>query len=116
MASSDGMVGSVNATDRWHPLAAIKRDSIVNVGSLDPASIRETVDVGTPALAASALRESPARSRACRTSSLALTLVAYMQHLEATTPSVPDAGLVRDVGVGVPVRGESGRDGVELVV
>jgi len=52
---------------------------MVTVGSLDPASIRETVDVGTPALAASALRDSPASSRARLTSSPALMLLAYMQ-------------------------------------
>lgn len=75
---------SVVIDSSW-PDAAINRESIVSVGSVDPASMRDTVEVGTPALAASALRDSPASCRARLTSSPASMLVAYMQHREAAT-------------------------------
>lgn len=53
---------------------------MVSVGSLCPSSMRETVEVGTPALAASARRESPALDRASRrTAALSDIGVAYTQ-------------------------------------
>ena len=62
------------------------RRSIVSVGSIVPASIRETVDVGTPTLRANAPRDKPAPIRASRTNSDAAVMpVAYMQHFEVTS-------------------------------
>ena len=49
---------------RFLPAALMTRVSIVRVGSEEPSSIREMVEVGTPTLVARARRDRPACSRA----------------------------------------------------
>jgi hypothetical protein len=53
------VVAGRDVDDELAPAAARGRSSMVTVGSLSAASIRETVEVGTPALAARARRDSP---------------------------------------------------------
>ena len=70
----------VDRRTRRRPLAVRSRSSIVIVASAWPDSTRDTVEVGTPARRANAVRESPARFRASTRSSAAFIGVAYMQH------------------------------------
>lgn len=74
--------------DKRVPEAVRSRSSMEIVGSLVPSSMRETVEVGTPALNASERRDNPACVRASRTRPAAVDIgVAYMQLLVRTSSS-----------------------------
>ena len=80
LASADFDIGCIA---KWtsHPKAPKSRCVIVNVGSIRPSSTRLTVEVGTPDLRASSLREMPLCWRVSLSDSEIDTWVAYMQPL-----------------------------------
>ena len=80
LASADFDIGCI-AKLTSHPIAPKSRLVIVNVGSIKPSSTRLTVDVGTPDLRASSLRDKPLCSRVSLSVSAIDIWVAYMQPL-----------------------------------
>ena len=81
--------GRSSSTSR-RPAAVRRRSSIDTVGSLRPSSTRDTVEVGTPARAASERRDSPASARAWRTSSPTNTSTSHSIYATAI-PATADA-------------------------
>ncbi len=89
------------------------RVSIATVGSITSASIRDTVDVVTPARAANAVHDRSAVVRACLTRSEAeLICLAYMQHSDSVHSDDHVTGVViaRNDGPGLAATADEARD------